>query len=192
MNSIIIVKEPNKNLWKSLDITYGINETPYGKAVLAKSRKGICFLHFIKDSQEEITAKLFKKWAKASLIRDDKYTEVIVQQIFHSNTDNTFKLHISGTYFQLKVWDFLLKIPEKCLMSYSEVAKAIGFPKTARAVGNAVGQNPVHYLIPCHKVIRKDGLLGGYSGGVTIKQAILNTQRQNIYTPENHGNSRYS
>lgn len=158
----------------TLNIVYGINETPFGKVLLAKTDKGISNLLFITESEKDFIQKFFNKWSKANFTRNDSATESLIDKIFYSKKGNTtLKLHLIGTDFQIKVWQALLNIPEGYVVSYSDMAEFIRFPKASRAVGTAIGKNPIHYLIPCHRVIKNDGNIGGYAAGKARKKTIL-------------------
>lgn len=160
-----------------LQIDYAIHPTPFGSCLIAITERGICRLEFI-DATEEKTAirRLQKAWRNALIKEDKSVTENIVQQIFNPPTESTHKplpLLVQGTNFQLKVWQALLKIPEGCVTSYGYLADKIGQPSASRAVGTAIGNNPISYLIPCHRVLRGDGGIGGYRWGTDRKLAIL-------------------
>lgn len=162
------------NREKTLNIVYGIHNTPFGNVLIAQCNKGITDLLFITSSENDAIKKLFKKWGKAVLTRDESRLEKLVQKTFQSKKKNdSFRIYLKGTDFQLKVWQALLNIPEGALVSYSDVAEYINHPVAFRAVGTAIGHNPIHYLIPCHRVIRNDGEIGGYAGGIARKQDIL-------------------
>jgi AraC family transcriptional regulator of adaptative response/methylated-DNA-[protein]-cysteine methyltransferase len=166
-----------KNLGAGLNITYGIEETPYGKVLTALTDKGISDLLFITTSADEFISKLKKKWVKANFEMDNTITNKVINQIFYSKDNKPqINLYITGTYFQIKVWNALLNIPEGYTVSYRDVSEIISKPKAVRAVGGAIGKNPVHYLIPCHRVLRSNGEIGGYSGGIARKRAILENE----------------
>jgi AraC family transcriptional regulator, regulatory protein of adaptative response / methylated-DNA-[protein]-cysteine methyltransferase len=165
---------------KGLEIHYGFHETPYGEALIATTDKGICTLSFVDETTKQAEFDRFiDKWQGAKLLLDTKQspdalgTEGVVQRIFEHNPSKKIHLLVQGTNFQLKVWEALLKIPKGAVTTYQKIAESIGHPKAVRAVGTAVGQNPVGYLIPCHRVIRKEGHIGEYHWGSTRKKAIL-------------------
>lgn len=169
-----------KNKGEGLQISYGRHTTPFGDCLLAVTRRGICALAFVDDnvaarSWTQTVAELEQNWSGASLVADPTQTEPVAQQIFGTaaTPTNALRLLIKGTNFQIKVWEALLKIPAGATWSYAEVAAAVGQPGASRAVGNAVGANPIGYLIPCHRVIRQSGLIEGYHWGPTRKKAIL-------------------
>ena len=162
---------------KGLEIAYGYHATPFGECLLAKTGRGICGLSFVQDNDRQpIFASLEDRWQNATLIEDPDVTLPCVEQIFNpSQGQKSTRLHLvlSGTNFQIKVWEALIKIPMGAVVSYEDVAAHIGMPKAARAVGNAVGSNPISFVIPCHRVIKKTAEFGNYGGGVARKLAIL-------------------
>lgn len=163
-----------KNGGENLSINYSLAETPFGDILIAATGKGICQMEFIDDRQTALST-LQAKFHKA------KYSHAIdeIQQnalsIFTQDWSklNEIKLHLKGTDFQLKVWETLLKIPMGKLNTYGDIASKINKPKTCRAVGTAIGANPVAFLIPCHRVIRSSGELGEYHWGTVRKTAII-------------------
>lgn len=174
----VITPGENKTLGKDLTIRYAMHETPFGKAFIAITSKGICQLSFLDDSGWEAPLKsLQAKWPQADIHENTEATLPIIQKLFAPSVDKSrsepISLHVSGTNFQVSVWQALLQMAPSELTSYSQIAAAIGKPKSARAVGQAVGANPVAFIIPCHRVIQKSGKLGGYHWGVSRKQAIL-------------------
>jgi len=160
-----------------LQIWYGIHDTTFGKCLIATTSRGICNLHFLDVMDEENAEQtLYQEWAKAEIMRDEQVTQEICDRIFNPSTLSSGKplvLFVKGTNFQIQVWRGLLKIPFGNMTTYQGLAKAIGHPNAARAVGNAVGSNPIGYLIPCHRVIRESGKLGGYRWGIERKISIL-------------------
>ncbi|MFZ5524372.1 MAG: bifunctional transcriptional activator/DNA repair enzyme AdaA [Pseudomonadota bacterium] len=158
-----------------LTISYAVDDTPFGKAFIATTAKGVCNLAFLDDAETgKHLADLSGKWPEAVLREDRQRTRAIVAAMFDGkeNPDRPLSLHVTGTNFQINVWKALLQIPPGAVASYSQVATAIGHPGSARAVGLAVGANPIAFLIPCHRVIQKNGRLGGYHWGETRKHAI--------------------
>jgi len=162
---------------EGLEIAYGYHVTPFGECLLAKTDRGICGLDFVQNNDRRpVFASLEDRWQNATLIEDPDVTRPFVKWIFNpSEGQKTTPLHLvlSGTNFQIKVWEALVKIPMGAVVSYEDVAAHIGMPKASRAVGNAVGSNPVSFVIPCHRVIRKTAEFGNYGGGVARKLAIL-------------------
>ncbi|SDP17439.1 AraC family transcriptional regulator, regulatory protein of adaptative response / methylated-DNA-[protein]-cysteine methyltransferase [Mucilaginibacter sp. OK268] len=163
-----------KNGGKELDINYSFAESPFGNIIVASTPKGICYMAFA-DDREDAFSKLEEQFPNAS------YTQVVdvAQQdalhIFKKDWSelSKIKLHLKGTSFQLKVWETLLKIPMGDLSTYSGISKQIHQPNASRAVGSAIGANPVAFLIPCHRVIKSTGESGGYHWGPTRKSAII-------------------
>jgi len=158
-----------------LTIQYAVHETPFGMAFIATTPRGICNFAFLEKIEfEEHLSDLRKKWPHAILSENQRSTIKVIKEMFAG--DGTLRspisLYVSGTNFQINVWKALLQIPSATVVSYSQVATAIGHPNSARAVGLAVGSNPVAFLIPCHRVIQQSGGLGGYHWGATRKQAI--------------------
>lgn len=165
-----------KNRGAGLTIRYGIHPTPFGDCLLATTDRGICWLSFIdpKERNEAIT-DLQRYWSSARLIEQPSATRPLAKRLFtpSSNGAAAIDLFVQGTNFQINVWKALLAIPPGAVVSYQEVARKVGAPRATRAVGSAVGHNPVSYLIPCHRVIRKSGAIGNYGGGVARKKALL-------------------
>ena len=165
---------------KGLNISYGVYHTFFGKVMLATTAKGICNLNFIEE-EEEAASLLQKEWPNAVLHRDDAAHELLVNRIFNpgdkDNDRRLIQLNIKGTPFQLKVWEALLKIPERSVVSYNQVAEMIHQPTASRAVGSAVGKNPVGVLIPCHRVIKKVGGIGEYHWGPQRKLMLLSWEQ---------------
>ncbi len=163
-----------KNGGKNLSIGYEFLHTPFGSVLAAATGKGICFLAF-DDNEKNAIDELFRLYPNAAFRRQSSPHFSEICRLFESgDTGMTrLKLHLKGTPFQLKVWDALLKIPVGRLTTYGELAKQTGRPGASRAVGTAVGKNPIAFLIPCHRVIRSNGMFGGYRWGTTRKTAII-------------------
>lgn len=163
-----------------MEIRWGTAGSPFGSIFLARSPRGITHLSFFDDNETESLGVLKTDWPKASLIRDDELAGKMAKEIFSKKptaTQSPFALHVKGTVFQLKVWRGLLQTTEGGLSNYGELAAEIDMPKGSRAVGNAVGKNRISYLIPCHRVIRASGELGGYRWGSERKRAMLSWER---------------
>jgi AraC family transcriptional regulator of adaptative response/methylated-DNA-[protein]-cysteine methyltransferase len=158
-------------------IDYGFHPSPFGECLLAVTERGICGLRFVQeDNREALIDGLKGQWPGAVFNRAPDRTRPLSERIFQlSANDPPPALHllVRGTNFQIKVWEALLKIPPATVVSYSGLARLLGRPDAARAVGNAVGRNPVAFLIPCHRVIRKGGDFGYYGEGPVRKKAIL-------------------
>lgn len=165
-----------KTAGKGLVIRYGFHHTPFGECFLAATERGICAMAFVEDStRDEQLILLGKKWHYATILPDQPFTQRFIDRIFlpTSGTFEKLPLLVQGTNFQVKVWEALLSIPKGSVTTYKHIAQKIGHPKAVRAVGSAVGDNPVAYLIPCHRVIRKEGILGEYRWGALRKKALI-------------------
>lgn len=161
-----------------LRIHYGIHETPFGHCLIGVTERGICWLSFLQtDADPSRDVEEMKlHWHNSIFHQDQLLTFDYAQKIFgRISGAKTPKLHVlvKGTNFQLKVWEALLKVPMGELTTYQDIAKAIGNPRSMQAVGSAVGSNHIAYLIPCHRVIRKDGVLGEYRWSSVRKKGIL-------------------
>jgi AraC family transcriptional regulator of adaptative response/methylated-DNA-[protein]-cysteine methyltransferase len=172
-----------------LAIGYAVHDTPFGKAFIAITQKGICNFSFMDDVEGDIhLADLVRRWPLAVVYEDRRQTLAIIRAMFGGqiklDRPIPISLHVSGTNFQINVWKALLQIAPATVASYSQVATAIGHPSSARAVGLAVGANPVAFLIPCHRVIQQSGKLGGYRWGETRKQAIHAWESARYEQPE--------
>ena len=155
-------------------IHYGFHPTPYGECLLASTERGICFLAFVTDDGRRMALQGMKaEWRRAEWLEDPMRTQRQVQAIFSSGEKSSLQLHIRGTNFQIKVWEALLRIPPGQVASYEVLAEAIGAPSASRAVGHALAQNPIAFLIPCHRVLRKSGDFGHYRYGRARKTAML-------------------
>ena len=165
-----------KSLGRGITLHYGFSETPFGEALFAATTRGLTHLAFVEPGERENAVnELRERWRNAGLARDDARAHTFANQIWGSVTEGhrELRLHVAGTNFQLKVWQALLDSGPHSRTTYSALAKAVGEIGSARAVGNAVGANPVGWLIPCHNVLRRDGALGGYHWGEDRKRAIL-------------------
>ena len=162
---------------KRLTISYGIHPTIFGDCLLALTERGIVHLSFsVNGDSESLVYDLQQRWPHARLQRDMRKTKLDVNRIFSSSINRRMHrshLFLRGTNFQLKVWEALLRIPAGHLTTYQHIANAIGHSKAVRAVGNAVGANPVSFLIPCHRVIQSAGAIGNYRWGPARKKAML-------------------
>lgn len=161
---------------KGLNIFYGYHQTPFGECFLATTERGICAMAFITNVSKENDLRVFKnKWHFASLNENSDKGQEIINSIFYDAFNPTQKFHllVQGTNFQIKVWEALLKIPQGGLITYQSIAHQIKNPKAVRAVGTAVGENPIAYLIPCHRVIRKQGIIGEYRWGSDRKKILI-------------------
>ncbi|EKB21957.1 methylated-DNA-[protein]-cysteine S-methyltransferase [Aeromonas veronii AMC35] len=158
-----------------LVIDHGVHDTPFGQAFVALTPRGVCNFSFLDEKAPEVPlAALAHSWPEARLQEAPSRTQNVINTMFDGckAPDRPISLHVSGTNFQISVWRALLQIPPAKVVSYAQVANAVGNPNAARAVGLAVGANPVALMIPCHRVIQQNGKLGGYHWGETRKQAI--------------------
>ncbi len=166
-----------KALGAGLTLTYGFHPTPFGECLLALTERGVCNMVFVQPGERQAALEaLHTRWRLARWVEDPDVTRPYVSQIFslfRGQTIPPLQLDLRGTNFQLKVWEALLRIPAGSVVTYKELAVAIGMPEAARAVGNAVSSNPIPVLIPCHRVIRSQGELGGYRWGTARKRALL-------------------
>jgi AraC family transcriptional regulator of adaptative response/methylated-DNA-[protein]-cysteine methyltransferase len=163
-----------KNGGVGLTIHYSFGKTPYGKVLIASTEKGVCHTSFIMDNEQPETI-LAQDFPKAELIQSENAMHNKVVQLFQANfqENESIQLHLKGTPFQLKVWKALLEIPAGEVKTYGNLAEDIGHPKAYRAVGSAVGQNSVAFIIPCHRVIASTGVIGNYRWGSERKIAMF-------------------
>ncbi len=166
-----------KTAGAGVEITYGFHDTPFGVCLVAQTARGICALSFVApEGKAQAVSELRASWPQAQLREDAEAGRAAVEKIFSSRLgckDSPVRLLLCGTNLQLKVWEALLRIPEGAVVSYQALAQAVGRPQAVRAVANAVGRNPVACLIPCHRVLRSSGEIGGYRWDTVRKRAIL-------------------
>lgn len=159
---------------EGLTIREGWFDTPFGPAIVMGTDKGICGMGFATDMGAEAAVKdLRRRWPKATYITDRETLSPWVHSAFGIADQTQIPIHLIGAPFQIKVWEALLSVPTGHVTTYSQLAGAVGHPKAVRAVGTAVGRNPISFLIPCHRALRKSGELGGYHWGLPVKRAIL-------------------
>lgn len=163
---------------EGLLLRYGFHATPFGEALLGLTPRGVSDLIFVQAAgRERARVELFRRWRRAQIQEDDAGTRPLVKRLFSIFADREsaepLPLFLNGTNFQIKVWEALLQIPAGAVATYEDVAVQIGLPRAVRAVGNAVGSNPLPVIIPCHRVIRKSGDIGGYRYGTARKKALL-------------------
>ena len=158
-----------------LTVRYGFVDSPFGACVLGATERGICALGFAAgDGADATLADLRGRWPGADWRRDDGAVRQLAEQVFApARRAPGLALFVRGTNFQIRVWEALLRIPEGALVTYGDLARSLDLPRGARAVGAAVGANPIAYLIPCHRVIRGTGAFGGYRWGLPRKKAML-------------------
>lgn len=171
-----------KGLGRGLGIRWGVHASPFGPFLAARAERGLCALYFLGDEgHEPALARLAREWPQAVLARDEEATGEAAGAVRTLAAGGTARraeraplaLLLKGTNLQLRVWRALLALPEGAVTSYERLAEVVGAPTAVRAVAGAVGRNPVHYLIPCHRVIRKSGGIGGYAAGTARKRIML-------------------
>jgi AraC family transcriptional regulator, regulatory protein of adaptative response / methylated-DNA-[protein]-cysteine methyltransferase len=159
-----------------LEIEYGIHPSPFGFVVLAQCERGLCGSFFLPEPSEVLAEEAIKEyWPLARIKNNKSRTLPLSLRLFDPSGfwDDSVSLFVRGTPFQVQVWRALLEIPPGSLCTYSDIAESIGRPTATRAVASAVGDNPISWLIPCHRVIRKGGYLGGYRWGLPRKKVML-------------------
>ena len=157
---------------QGLAIAFGWFDTPFGEALAMGTDRGLCGLAFAAETgRDAAMADLRARWPRATFREDPGAIAPWVEAAFRGVGEA--RLHLMGAPFQIKVWEALLAVPSGHVTTYSDIANAIGRPKAVRAVGTAVGRNPVSFLIPCHRALRKAGGLGGYHWGLGVKRAML-------------------
>ena len=167
-----------KNRGTGMQITYGIHPSPFGECLIAISKRGVCQLSFVDSGNLVNTVSdLETKWPLAKLIESASETDKMNTRLWEHFQGNTttgpLPITLRGTNFQLKIWEALLRIQPGAIVTYQDIAIQVGLPRAARAVGNAVGSNPVPVIIPCHRVIRKSGEFGNYRYGAIRKKALF-------------------
>ena len=171
-----------KNGGENLAINYSFAESPFGNMLVASTPRGICHMAFADEAQRSLQV-LKTKFPNAAYTQ---MVDLMQQNALHTFTHDwsklhQIKLHLKGTEFQLKVWETLLKIPRGRLTTYGNIARQIQSPKASRAVGTAIGDNPVAFLIPCHRIIQSTGILGGYHWGGIRKTAIIGWEAAQVH-----------
>jgi len=169
-----------KRRGEGLEMTYGFHASPFGQALLIATERGLSGLAFVDEdkgqSREDALADMMQRWPKAHYVEDTARTAPHARLIFSPlewKKDRPVRLVMIGTDFDVRVWESLLKIPVGRAVSYTDIARHIGAPAASRAVGSAVGRNPLSFVVPCHRVLRGDGSLGGYHWGLTRKRALI-------------------
>ncbi len=172
---------------KGEKIAYVIRNTALGPIIMAATNRGVCFIHFGND-ENILLSLLSKEYPQAELLPSSAvdtpelalWVEALDHHLSHNAPRPDIPLHLNGTAFQMRVWRFLMSVPEGEVKSYSEVAQAIGSPKAIRAAATACTVNNIAILIPCHRVLRSDGSLGGYRWGLARKRTLIDQERNNI------------
>jgi len=171
INFVGVTPNEYKKMGENLDIVYGFAYSPFGKTMIASTKKGICSLEFYDDSYDDIFNRLVSTWKNANFIQNNKEAQKLLNKIFIEK--EKMNLFVKGTNFQINVWKAILNISSGEISTYSEVANLIGKPKAVRAVASAIGANHIGFLIPCHRVISKSAAIGGYRWGINRKKVIL-------------------
>ena len=157
---------------EGLTIRYGWFDGPFGRTLALGTDRGLCGMAFAEEVGEDAAfADMTARWPEAQYVEDPAALAPWVEAAFSRKGEAA--LHLIGAPFQIKVWEALLQIPTGHVTSYSDIAQAIGNPRAVRAVGTAVGRNPISWLIPCHRALRKSGALGGYHWGLPVKRVML-------------------
>ncbi len=176
MNNNLSIIPFTKEEQKNSMVHYYSYSTYYGDTLIASTDQGVCYIGFgDKDARLEMMLKHYPS-IRAEEQQDDIHN--IALRYIDNDESNPLTLHISGTAFQMSVWRALLDIPLGGFSTYKLVAEAVERPRAVRAVGTAIGQNPISYIIPCHRVIRSDGGLGGYSSGLEYKKKMINKEKE--------------
>ncbi len=168
-----------KRRGEGLEMAYGFHASPFGEALLIATDRGVAGLAFVDEdkgqTREDALADMMQRWPRAHYVEAPKKIAPHARQIFASESsgDQPVRLVMIGTDFDVRVWETLLKIPMGRAVSYTDIARHIGAPSASRAVGSAVGRNPLSFVVPCHRVLRGDGSLGGYHWGLTRKRALI-------------------
>jgi len=172
VNEFIELKSDCKKLTTRLNISYEYKNSPFGKALIMNSKYGVCGLAFCDHINEEIAlADMMSRWPLATYSAENIFSDLEFKSVLEQTTK--INLCLIGSRLQLQVWNALLKIPAGKVTNYKTLAKHIGKPKAIRAVATAIGRNPLCWLIPCHRVLRTNGELGGYHWGLKVKTAML-------------------
>jgi AraC family transcriptional regulator, regulatory protein of adaptative response / methylated-DNA-[protein]-cysteine methyltransferase len=162
---------------RGLNIQYGFHDCPFGRALILITGEGLAGLAFADHGKEKSAlSDMTSRWPEATYVENQQATAAYAKRIFESERwqpDQPLKIVFIGSDFEIRVWETLLRIPFGKASTYSDIACHIGKPKAARAVGSAVGKNPISFVVPCHRVLEKSGGLGGYHWGLTRKRAIL-------------------
>jgi AraC family transcriptional regulator of adaptative response/methylated-DNA-[protein]-cysteine methyltransferase len=169
-----------KRRGEGVEMAYGFHASPFGDTLLIATDRGVAGLAFVNEdigqSREDALADMMQRWPKAHYVAAPEKTAPHARVIFGdapTSKEQPVRLVMIGTDFDVRVWEALLKIPLGRAVSYTDIARHIGSPSASRAVGSAVGRNPISFVVPCHRVLRGDGSLGGYHWGLTRKRALI-------------------
>ena len=172
VNEFIELKSDCKKLTTRLDISYEYKNSPFGKALIMNSKYGVCGLAFCDHVNEEIVlADMMSRWPSATYSAENIFSDLEFKSVLEQTTK--INLCLIGSPLQLQVWSALLKIPAGKVTNYKTLAKHIGKPRAVRSIATAIGRNPLSWLIPCHRVLRSNGELGGYHWGLKVKTTML-------------------
>jgi AraC family transcriptional regulator of adaptative response/methylated-DNA-[protein]-cysteine methyltransferase len=180
-----VTPDEYRNNGTGIRVDYGFHETPFGRCLIGITERGICWLSFVSsegDPSLELEA-MKHHWSNSQFQEANALTEEVCNRIFHvdQSPDQTrLRVFVKGTQFQVKVWEALLRIPSGGLRTYQQVAENIAQPSALQAVGSAVGANHIAYLIPCHRVIRKDGQLGEYRWEPIRKKTMIGWEQARL------------
>jgi AraC family transcriptional regulator of adaptative response/methylated-DNA-[protein]-cysteine methyltransferase len=176
VNLEAVTPQEYKEKGSGILIEYGFHSSPFGECIIGVTGRGICHLSFLQeDNRSTAIEELEKAWGNASVRENSRNTEVMANAIFHRKPGTQEKLSVlvKGTNFQVKVWNALLEVPYGTVSTYQSIARHIEVPNALQAVGSAVGANPIAYLIPCHRIIKKNLIIGEYHWGTERKKAML-------------------
>jgi AraC family transcriptional regulator, regulatory protein of adaptative response / methylated-DNA-[protein]-cysteine methyltransferase len=174
---------------RSVVIRFGLADSPFGSAFIAQTQRGLCRLGFVDaDGEAREREALQRAWPEATFVRDSTQAQGMAHQIWNDaaaggparRPNKPLALAVRGTNFHVQVWRALLELGANELTTYGDLAAKLGVPKAARAIGTAVGSNPIGFIIPCHRVLRAGGALGGYRWGLPRKQAVLTWERMQL------------
>jgi AraC family transcriptional regulator of adaptative response/methylated-DNA-[protein]-cysteine methyltransferase len=177
-----------KRRGQGLEMAYGFHASPFGDALLIATDRGLAGLAFVDEdrgqTRHDALADMMQRWPKAHYVEAPQQTAAHARRIFASEweREQPVRLVMIGTDFDVRVWETLLKIPMGRAVSYTDIARHIGSPSASRAVGSAVGRNPISFVVPCHRVLRGDGSLGGYHWGLTRKRALIGWETGRLAT----------
>jgi AraC family transcriptional regulator of adaptative response/methylated-DNA-[protein]-cysteine methyltransferase len=160
-----------------LAIHFGYGCSPFGDSLIAWTSRGLCFLGFCRNmTRQRALAELCAQWPQARFVAAPGEASRILEEVFGGSTQKPLKVWLHGSPFQLKVWQALLRIPSGTLTAYGQLARSLEMPRAGRAVGSAIGSNPLSWLIPCHRVITSLGAPGGYRWGIDTKMAMIGVE----------------
>ena len=175
---------------EGLNIAFGFHDSPFGLCLAMATERGLAGIAFAngEDQKSEALADMQSRWPKATYAEQPERTAPYVSRLFDPdrwNASDPLKLILIGGEFDISVWTILLDIPMGCAVTYADIALKLGKPGAARAVGSAVGRNPISFAVPCHRVLRKDGAFGGYHWGMTRKRALIGWEAARVGAQEN-------